>query len=63
MNLYLRSFFDTDEQNDVKLSRTLTEALSERFTKDLGLDSSRLSEKQIINILINWINQTIKLNN
>jgi hypothetical protein len=47
----------------VKLSRTLTEALSERFTKDLGLDSTRLSEKQIINILINWINQAIKPNN
>ena len=63
MNLYFHTFFDTNEQNDVFLSRTLAEALSERFIKDLGLDSSRLNEQQIINILINWINQTAKPNN
>ena len=63
MNLYFHTFFDTNEQNDVFLSRTLAEALSERFIKDLGLDSSRQNEQQIINILINWINQTAKPNN
>ena len=63
MNLYFHTFFDTNEQNDIFLSRTLAEALSERFIKDLGLDSSRQNEQQIINILINWINQTAKPNN
>jgi hypothetical protein len=63
LNLYFHTFFDTNEQNDIFLSRTLAEALSERFIKDLGLDSSRQNEQQIINILINWINQTAKPNN
>jgi hypothetical protein len=55
--------FDTNEQNDIYLSRTLTEALSERFIKDLGIDSSRLNEEKIVNILTNWINRTVKPNN